>query len=92
MYFRGTTFSKRVSVLLAVALLAGVECMAQKHNVLTAKEKADGWELLFDGKTLNGWRDYNGKTLTEPWHVVDGCIQAKGDGSDASGKLAFYIR
>ena len=87
MYFRGTTFSKRVSVLLAVALLAGVECMAQKHNVLTAKEKADGWELLFDGKTLNGWRDYNGKTLTEPWHVVDGCIQAKGDGSDASGYM-----
>ena len=38
MYFRGTTFSKRVSVLLAVALLAGVECMAQKHNVLTAKD------------------------------------------------------
>lgn len=87
MYFRGTTFSKRVSVLLAVALLAGMECMAQKHNVLTAKEKADGWELLFDGKTLNGWRDYNGKTLTEPWHVVDGCIQAKGDGSDASGYM-----
>ncbi len=87
MYFRGTTFSKRVSVLLAVALLAGMECMAQKHNVLTAKEKTDGWELLFDGKTLNGWRDYNGKTLTEPWHVVDGCIQAKGDGSDASGYM-----
>lgn len=42
---------------------------------------------LFDGKTLNGWKDYNGTTLTQPWHVVDGCIQAKGDGSDASGYI-----
>src|SRR5256885_940877 len=24
-------------------------------NVLTASEKAEGWRLLFDGKTLSGW-------------------------------------
>ena len=54
---------------------------------LTPEEIADGWQLLFDGKTLNGWKDYNGTTLTQPWHVVDGCIQAKGDGSDASGYI-----
>ncbi len=24
-------------------------------NLLTPREKADGWVLLFDGKTLNGW-------------------------------------
>lgn len=41
----------------------------------------------FRRKTLNGWKDYNGTTLTQPWHVVDGCIQAKGDGSDASGYI-----
>lgn len=58
-----------------------------RQNTLTPEEIADGWVLLFDGKTLDGWKDYNGTTLTQPWHVVDGCIQAKGDGSDASGYI-----
>lgn len=62
-------------------------CGAQEQNTLTKQEIADGWELLFDGKTMDGWRDYNGTSLTQPWHVVDGCIQAKGDGSDASGYI-----
>lgn len=60
---------------------------APQHNTLTKAEIADGWQLLFDGNTLNGWRDYNGDSLTQPWHVVDGCIQANGDGSDLSGYI-----
>jgi hypothetical protein len=62
-------------------------CDGTKHNVLSEQEIADEWQLLFDGQTMTGWRDYNGAELTEPWHVVDGCIQAKGDGSDASGYI-----
>lgn len=58
-----------------------------KQNTLTPQEVAEGWTLLFDGETMNGWRDYNGATLTEPWHVVDGCIQAKGTGSDGTGYI-----
>ncbi len=62
-------------------------CDGTKHNTLTPEEIADGWQLLFDGQTLDGWKDYNGTALTQPWHVVDGCIQAKGEGSDASGYI-----
>lgn len=62
-------------------------CVGGRQNTLTPEEEADGWVLLFDGQSLNGWRDYNGTRLTEPWHVVDGCIQAKGDGSDGSGYI-----
>lgn len=73
-----------VSCLVAGILFSSCE---PAHNTLTEAEKAEGWQLLFDGQTMNGWRDYNGTTLTEPWHVVDGCIQAKGAGSDGSGYI-----
>jgi hypothetical protein len=41
-------------------------------NVLTAREKADGWILLFDGKTLDGWKTSAGKSSKVP--VENGCI------------------
>lgn len=67
-----------------VVVLGLFGCQAP-HNQLTEQEQAEGWELLFDGKTLSGWRDYNGESLTGPWVVEDGCIKAEGHGSDASG-------
>jgi len=67
--------------------LLGSCTSAPQNNVLTEAEKAEGWKLLFDGKTLDGWRDYNGDSLTAPWIVEDGCIRAKGSGSDASGYI-----
>lgn len=44
-------------------------------NTLTSAEKAAGWELLFDGKTMNGWRTYGGKP-PGGWEVVDGTLHA----------------
>ena len=64
---------------LGLVLCAAAAC-APQQNVLTKEEIADGWQLLFDGKTLDQWKDYNGEELTMPWHVVDGCIQAKAYG------------
>ena len=73
--------------LAACIAFLGITSCQEKHNILTEAEKAAGWKLLFDGETMNGWKDYNGKTLTQPWHVVDGCIQAKGTGSDSDGYI-----
>ena len=30
-----------------------IACDNTKHNTLTEQEKAEGWELLFDGETLD---------------------------------------
>lgn len=70
-------------LLLGIFLTACVD----GHNKLTPKETEEGWVLLFDGKTLDGWRDYNGTALTGPWEVIDGVIQADGKGNDANGYI-----
>ncbi|MDR1155106.1 MAG: DUF1080 domain-containing protein [Bacteroidales bacterium] len=71
-------------VLSASVLLSACQ---PKQNVLTEAERAAGWELLFDGQTLSGWRDYNGTGLTAPWAVEDGTLAASGKGSDGNGYI-----
>ena len=47
---------------------------ASFHNTLSAQERAAGWELLFDGKTTNGWRGYLSDTMPSGWKVIDGAL------------------
>lgn len=79
--------AKSMFAVAAMAAVVAITSSCERHNTLSQQEIADGWQLLFDGKTLNGWKDFNGDSLTMPWHVVDGCIQAKGDGSDLTGYI-----
>ncbi len=58
-----------------LALAAGLVTAHAAENELTAAEKSAGWTLLFDGKTLNGWRPYAGKPAAG-WEVVDGTLHA----------------
>jgi hypothetical protein len=46
-------------------------------NQLTDTEKKEGWRSLFDGKTLNGWRNYQNKAAGN-WSVQDGTIHSSG--------------
>ena len=49
---------------------------AQKNNVLTEAEKAEGWILLFDGKTFNGWHGLNREVFpSEHWLIDNGSIR-----------------
>lgn len=50
------------SALPLIALLAfAAGQLAAADNVLTPKEKSDGWQLLFDGKSLDGWKSSENK-------------------------------
>lgn len=73
--------------LFATITMAFVSC-ADKNNTISAVDKANGWELLFDGKSLDGWRNYNSDGL-EGWYVKDGCIVSSGDGSNTSGFIVY---
>ena len=53
--------------------------------VLTEKEKADGWQLLFDGKSSTGWKSARGDKFPEKgWEIKDGilAVLAKQRGGD----------
>src|SRR5581483_5721329 len=43
-------------------------------NTLSKSEQADGWKLLFDGKSTEGWRKYKGKSVPDSWKAVDGVL------------------
>ena len=50
--------------------------LAVELNTLTEEEKAAGWELLFDGKTFNGWRGIGLENIPEGhWTIEDGAIK-----------------
>lgn len=56
-------------------------------NTLTEKEKADGWILLFDGKTSNSWRGFKKDTFPKDWEIVDGTLHMKGSGRGEAGSV-----
>lgn len=64
----------KIPFLAAAFLLVFCRALAT-DNELTAAEKAEGWQLLFDGKTLAGWRPYAGKPAGG-WEVKDGMLHA----------------
>ncbi len=43
-------------------------------NTLTDAEKKDGWKLLFDGKTLDGWHTFKRKDVRPGWKLENGAI------------------
>jgi Domain of Unknown Function (DUF1080) len=49
---------------------------------LSPTEQADGWRLLFDGRTLSGWRGYRSPSTPGNWKVVDGTLFRAAGGGD----------
>lgn len=61
---------------LLLALCVGIAGGAEP-NQLTARERAEGWRLLFDGKTTEGWLEITGKPFpANCWTIENGCLKA----------------
>lgn len=43
-------------------------------NTLSDQDKADGWQLLFDGQSSKGWHRYGGKPVGSAWKTTDGAF------------------
>jgi hypothetical protein len=70
---------------LGLAALAGHAGMAAVPNHLTARERADGWQLLFNGRDLAGWRSFGGAAPAPSWTVRDGTLMLIAAGGRMSG-------
>jgi len=55
-------------------LLAGL-LMVSSFNAPAIHTKPSGWKVLFDGKTLNGWKWFNHDGVPATWSVVNGVIE-----------------
>lgn len=60
----------------AICILFAISgsAFAQSHNTLTEEEREAGWELLFDGQSMDKWRNYRKGEVGDGWKVVDGEI------------------
>lgn len=54
-------------------------------NKLTEEEKEQGFVLLFDGKSTDGWRAYGKDTFPEGWIIDDGALKCNGSGRGEAG-------
>lgn len=69
-------------------LVAFLYCQSQNQhaaNMISQQQKNDGWQLLFDGKTISGWHSYGQTTAGSNWKVRDG-ILLRDSTRDTDGK------
>jgi len=78
---RSFTAGLAAGIILACTGPSAAQGTRQALNTLTPREKKEGWELLFDGRSMDKWRNYGKDTLVG-WKVEDGDMVALGKGSN----------
>ncbi len=51
--------------------------------------KKNDWKFLFNGKSLDGWRSFNGKELPAGWVIEEGTLKSLGQGGDIGGDIVY---
>ena len=72
---------KKNFLLISAAAVVLASCSGPKSsggaggvNSVSRSEQQQGWKLLFDGKTKDGWHSYGRPTAGQAWQVVDGTL------------------
>ena len=60
-----------------------------QYSLSKFKRDKDGYYIIFDGKTFNGWRGYNQNDVPKRWVIDEGAIKiigsGEGEAQDADG-------
>ena len=80
-------FLYTVFVIMMLPGLIGCADPVAEHNSLTRAERSDGWILMFDGETSDGWRGYNQIDFPDGWVVEEGTLHCTGTGGDVIFEL-----
>jgi len=85
---------KPIYMLYAYVLVCMLGCSSYvsigQINQLSQEEKKKGFKLLFDGKSMDQWRNYKSETIRPQWQIIDETmvLTAKG-GRDLITKEKF---
>lgn len=65
-----------------------------KDNELTQMQKDQGWQLLFNGKNFNGWRQNNATAMPKNWIIDNGTMkvftgEGKRPGQGSGGDILY---
>jgi len=66
----------RILFLLYLSSLLFIACTSKKQNEENQQETASREGIIFDGRTLNGWRIFKNKE-NNSWEVSDGALHCK---------------
>jgi hypothetical protein len=58
-------------------------------NTLTEQEIADGWQLLFDGKSTDCWRSFGSEEFPEGWRIDDQALHRADKAGDIITREQF---
>jgi len=84
----------KIILSVAAVTLLSFSGYAQRVNKLSGKEKKAGWELLFNGKDFDGWRQCNGDAMPINWEIEDNAMkvytgEGKKEGQGAGGDILY---
>ena len=86
------------NILAAAALAAAAGVQAQPQYVVienpqvdlsTLKVDKEGYYVLFDGTSLDGWRGYCKDHIPSKWNIKDGALHFDGRGRGEGGDIIF---
>ena len=77
-----------VAVILIPVFISAQKAKKSPDNSLSKKEIKQGWQLLFDGRTMDGWKGYNSDKMFSCWSISNGELVCKGEGgSETAGDI-----